>query len=138
MNEIKKTLQQDADALLKRLQQSRKNGTGVTLGVSDVGVLCEEIEQLKEQIKVCGKMTNCWYWSGAEYYVEDPFEYDLTDMDAYEIIELEKYQTTPRTPEYFCKVYSNADDYEIRSFKDRADAENAIAHNKVIIEGAEP
>lgn len=41
MNEIKQTLQQDADALLKRLQQSRKNGTGVTLGVSDVGVLCE-------------------------------------------------------------------------------------------------
>lgn len=41
MNEIKQTLQQDADALLKRLQQSRKNGTGVTLSVSDVGVLCE-------------------------------------------------------------------------------------------------
>lgn len=41
MNEIKQTLQQDAHALLKRLQQSRKNGTGVTLSVSDVGVLCE-------------------------------------------------------------------------------------------------
>lgn len=41
MNEIKQTLQQDADALLKRLQQSRKNGTGVTLAVSDVGVLSE-------------------------------------------------------------------------------------------------
>lgn len=41
MNEIKQTLQQDADALLKRLQQSRKNETGVTLSVSDVGVLCE-------------------------------------------------------------------------------------------------
>lgn len=50
MNEIKQTLQQDADALLKRLQQSRKNGTGVTLGVSDVGVLCEEIESLKARI----------------------------------------------------------------------------------------
>lgn len=50
MNEIKQTLQQDADALLKRLQQSRKNGTGVTLSVSDVGVLCEEIEQLKAQL----------------------------------------------------------------------------------------
>lgn len=50
MNEIKQTLQQDADALLKRLQQSRKNGTGVTLAVSDVGVLCEEIEQLKAQL----------------------------------------------------------------------------------------
>ncbi len=46
MNEIKQTLQQDADALLKRLQQSRKNGTGVTLGVSDVGVLCEAFKQL--------------------------------------------------------------------------------------------
>lgn len=43
MNEIKQTLQQDADALLKRLQQSRKNGTGVTLSVSDVGVLCEAL-----------------------------------------------------------------------------------------------
>lgn len=50
MNEIKQTLQQDADALLKRLQQSRKNGTGVTLGVSDVGVLCEEIDSLKAQL----------------------------------------------------------------------------------------
>lgn len=45
MNEIKQTLQQDADALLKRLEQSRKNGTGVTLSVSDVGVLCEVIEK---------------------------------------------------------------------------------------------
>lgn len=52
MNEIKQTLQQDADALLKRLQQSRKNGTGVTLGVSDVGVLCEEIDLLKAQQKL--------------------------------------------------------------------------------------
>lgn len=49
MNEIKQTLQQDADALLKRLQQSRRNGTGVTLSVSDVGVLCEEIDSLKAQ-----------------------------------------------------------------------------------------
>ncbi|MDQ1207231.1 hypothetical protein QE380_000154 [Acinetobacter baylyi] len=138
MNEIKQTLQQDADALLKRLQQSRSNGTGVTLSVGDVGVLCEEIEQLKEQIKVYGKMTDCWYWSGADYYVEDPFEYDLTDMDAYEIIELEKYQTTPRVPEYFCKVFEDEDTCEIIAFSDYADAENAIAHNKVIIEGAEP
>lgn len=51
MNEIKQTLQQDADALLKRLQQSRKNGTGVTLAVSDVGVLCEEIDSLKAQLQ---------------------------------------------------------------------------------------
>ncbi len=48
MNEIKQTLQQDADALLKRLQQSRKNGTGVTLSVSDVGVLCEAFKQLND------------------------------------------------------------------------------------------
>ncbi|MEB4800730.1 hypothetical protein QR556_07105 [Acinetobacter soli] len=48
MNEIKQTLQQDADALLKRLQQSRKNGTGVTLAVSDVGVLCEVFKQLND------------------------------------------------------------------------------------------
>ncbi|MCB8769551.1 hypothetical protein [Acinetobacter soli] len=51
MNEIKQTLQQDADALLKRLQQSRKNGTGVTLSVGDVGVLCEEIDSLKAQLR---------------------------------------------------------------------------------------
>lgn len=48
MNEIQKTLPQDAEALLKRLQQSRKNGTGVTLGVSDVSVLCEAFKQLND------------------------------------------------------------------------------------------
>ncbi|UYF70526.1 hypothetical protein [Acinetobacter ursingii] len=48
MNEIKQTLQQYADALLKRLKQNRKNGTGVTLSVSDVGVLCEAFKQLND------------------------------------------------------------------------------------------
>lgn len=59
MNEIKQTLQQDADALLKRLQQSRKNGTGVTLSVNDVGVLCEHIAALEIKIQEPKLLLTC-------------------------------------------------------------------------------
>lgn len=71
MNEIKQTLQQDADALLKRLQQSRKNGTGVTLAVSDVGVLCEVLDQLKDCILVNKE--------GAKYFSNDGENYEMHD-----------------------------------------------------------
>ncbi|WP_151981611.1 hypothetical protein [Acinetobacter guerrae] len=89
---------------------------------------------LKEKL---GNMEDCWYWDGAEYYVTDPYQYDLNDLDNFEIITLEKYQTTPRVPEYFCKVFEDEDTCEIIAFPDYADAKKAIANNKRIFNEAQ-
>lgn len=101
----------------------------------------QEIEQLKSENAALkeklGNMEDCWYWDGAEYYVTDPYQYDLNDLDNFEIITLEKYQTTPRVPEYFCKVFEDEDTCEIIAFPDYADAKKAIANNKRIFNEAQ-
>ena len=43
MNPIKQRFNEEVRALLKRLEQSRKNGTGMTLSVEQVGVAHELI-----------------------------------------------------------------------------------------------
>ena len=45
MNPIKQRFNEEVLALLKRLEQSRKNGTGMTLSVEQVGVAHELISQ---------------------------------------------------------------------------------------------
>ena len=101
---------------------------------SEIDSLKSENAALKEKL---GNMEDCWYWDGAEYYVTDPYQYDLNDLDNFEIITLEKYQTTPRVPEYFCKVFEDEDTCEIIAFPDYADAKKAIANNKRIFNEAQ-
>ena len=101
---------------------------------AEINALKAENAALKEKL---GNMEDCWYWDGAEYYVTDPYQYDLNDLDNFEIITLEKYQTTPRVPEYFCKVFEDEDTCEIIAFPDYADAKKAIANNKRIFNEAQ-
>ncbi|WP_151732277.1 hypothetical protein [Acinetobacter ursingii] len=101
---------------------------------AEIDSLKAENAALKEKL---GNMEDCWYWDGAEYYVTDPYQYDLNDLDNFEIITLEKYQTTPRVPEYFCKVFEDEDTCEIIAFPDYADAKKAIANNKRIFNEAQ-
>ncbi|WP_288395915.1 hypothetical protein [uncultured Acinetobacter sp.] len=139
MNEIKQTLQQDADALLKRLQQSRKNGTGVTLGVSDVGVLCEVLGG--EYLVVKKEVIENWYLDEGEYvwYEKDSIDSYLEDLDNGEVLEVQRkeYVVINSNPVFATNVYEDADNIQWELFDSKDEAEKAAAHCKAMIEAAQ-